>query len=400
MQAINHALPDERLFRPGYLYLGFAVYMLAFMAFAYYAYSQFSTASQYLSEQIKTNDTQLNAAMRMRVAVRERAILLWQMSIQSDPFVRDELFLKFREYGSRYQLARQEYIDTNLDAEEQTLIRELDTQTSMRAPMLREFSQALLEDVGLEVYTPMLNQTLTNQIVVANILDEMIYMQKSHNSLAHEENKERITNYLYQLIGVASFILLSGSLFSWGVVRSIHKQRHQLIKANEKLDQMARYDTLTKLHNRMSLMEHLELNFALAMRHRQLGALLFIDLDGFKAINDNCGHEIGDRFLMQIADNMRQLRDCDIVARLGGDEFVVVLLNLVSEDSAYIVADKLLEKLSASYVFDGHQVSASASIGICFFPGENDSVDKLLSCADTAMYEAKNRGKNRYVVGF
>ena len=384
--------------RPVYLYLGFAFYMLAFVGVSFYTYQSFSASSSSLIEEIKNNDLQSTTAMKMRVAVRERAILLWQMTVQSDPFERDELFLRFREFGARYQNSRAVYLNTILSPVESEMIKRLDNETAVRAPMLRNFAESLMDDSGVEVYTQQLNQTLTNQVVVANILDEIIYQQKLDNQLAHEDNIKKTEVHLYQLIIVVSLIIITGIIFGWIVVNSISKQRHYLFNVNQELHRLARRDVLTGLQNRMSLMEHLELNYALVKRHQQLGALLFIDLDGFKDINDRYGHDIGDLFLIEVGKQMLSLRDSDVVARLGGDEFVVVLLNIEKKETAYLVAEKLLEKLSATYQLGGHSVSASASIGICFFPDKDMTVDELLSCADNAMYEAKHNGKNAYAV--
>jgi diguanylate cyclase (GGDEF)-like protein len=386
-------------YQPLSLYLGFAILLLSFIGISYFSYQRFYETNNRLVQEITNNDVQALAAMKMRVAVRERAILLWQMSIQSDPFVRDELFMKFRDFGSKYQLYRDQYLATRMTETEKQVLDNLDAETGKRAPMLRTFSEDLMTDDGLEVYTPQLNQVLSNQILVANILDELINMQRSENQYANEINLQETSSLVNQLIVMLSILLVSGIGFSWHVVHTISRQRQQLFDANRELHHVARKDALTGLQNRMALMEHLHHNQALARRHGLTGALLYIDLDGFKSINDRYGHEVGDKYLQEISRQMSMLRESDLIARLGGDEFVVIIMNIEHEDDVLVVANKLLEKLSASYVIAGNEVSSSASIGICFFPEMDMTADELLGCADNAMYTAKKGGKNRYQIG-
>ena len=126
---------------------------------------------------------------------------------------------------------------------------------------------------------------------------------------------------------------------------------------------------------------------------------LNVDLDGFKPINDTYGHEAGDEFLKKIGNRMKRvLRESDVLARLGGDEFVIVLLDIPDYSQALTVADKLLLILSDKYIINGNEITASASIGVCFFPEKQMNVEKLISSADSAMYKAKELGKNRYYV--
>ena len=170
--------------------------------------------------------------------------------------------------------------------------------------------------------------------------------------------------------------------------------------AEQRIQHLAYHDTLTNLPNRTLLTDRVNRALARARRTGQIGALLFLDLDKFKRINDSLGHSVGDELLKELAKRLRKtLREADTVARLGGDEFVVLLEGLGrQQDSAVEKASEIAEKLrglfSDEYHLDGHELYVTASIGIVTFPQDGDSVDTLLRHADTAMYHAKGAGRD------
>lgn len=171
-------------------------------------------------------------------------------------------------------------------------------------------------------------------------------------------------------------------------------------RLEEKLLSLASLDDLTNLANRRELDNSLTQALARSERSNTQLALLFIDMDGFKNVNDKYGHEAGDEVLKMIASRIvTLLRKSDIAGRMGGDEFAVILEGSVSLEATALVAQKLLATLSAPYTLSCGEVSGvSASIGIAFAPADGNGLKHLLSKADTAMYEAKNLGKNRYVM--
>jgi diguanylate cyclase (GGDEF)-like protein/PAS domain S-box-containing protein len=170
--------------------------------------------------------------------------------------------------------------------------------------------------------------------------------------------------------------------------------------AEDDIRQLAFYDPLTRLPNRLLLQDRLQQALAASNHSHSAGALLFIDLDNFKALNDTLGHEKGDLLLQQVAQRLTHcVRESDTVARLGGDEFVIMLADLHDrrEDVALrakSVCEKILEHLRQPYAIAGNEQHSAASIGVALFEGRHDTVGELLKRADLAMYQAKAAGRN------
>jgi len=169
-------------------------------------------------------------------------------------------------------------------------------------------------------------------------------------------------------------------------------------KENEaRIEHLALHDILTGLHNRFNLENYLEQAIASSHRDQQKLAVLFIDLDRFKDINDSLGHHIGDQLLINVAARLRaSIRDSDIASRIGGDEFVIVLTGMNDNSQAAIMAEKILDEIGKPFEISGHTLSTSPSIGISVYPEDGDSVDELLRTADVAMYHAKEHGRNTF----
>jgi diguanylate cyclase (GGDEF)-like protein/PAS domain S-box-containing protein len=165
----------------------------------------------------------------------------------------------------------------------------------------------------------------------------------------------------------------------------------------ERINYLAYYDALTGLPNRTLFQKLVEQALIEAQRNQMQGALLFIDLNRFKPINDSLGHDVGDRLLLQVGQRFRAaLRDADVVARIGGDEFVVGLFDITRRDHASNVAQKLLAALETSFLIDGNELRIGASIGISVYPDDSLDAVTLLRYADVAMYRAKQNKQSCY----
>ncbi len=165
---------------------------------------------------------------------------------------------------------------------------------------------------------------------------------------------------------------------------------------SQELTDLAMLDTLTKLPNRRAFQQHLESAIKRSTRGKDTIAVAFIDLDNFKPINDTHGHHVGDEVLLTIAKRLNAaVRGCDVVARIGGDEFVALIEEIKSEKDIVPIAERIVKAVRETLIVNYHQINLSASVGIAVYPRDGD-IDKLLICADAAMYRAKTDGKNQF----
>jgi diguanylate cyclase (GGDEF)-like protein/PAS domain S-box-containing protein len=179
----------------------------------------------------------------------------------------------------------------------------------------------------------------------------------------------------------------------WWICRDISERR----LAQQQLYQLAHYDALTELPNRVLLYDRLKQARAYAHREGGTMAVIFLDLDRFKIINDTLGHPVGDRLLQSVAKRLSScVREVDTAARIGGDEFVVILVNLREPSDAEKIASKILVALSAPHIIDAHELFITTSIGISLYPRDDDDLDNLIKKADIAMYASKSAGSNAY----
>jgi len=175
------------------------------------------------------------------------------------------------------------------------------------------------------------------------------------------------------------------------------ESKHDVKKLNKKLTHSVMHDFLTGLPNRQNLYSKMELLIAESKRYKSRFALLFIDLDNFKNINDSLGHHIGDELLKKVTQRVQaSLRESDILARLGGDEFIILLNDVKSEEEVLKVISKELELFRKEWQINSHKLLISCSIGVAMFPGDGDTIEDLMKNADIAMYRAKELGRDNF----
>lgn len=217
------------------------------------------------------------------------------------------------------------------------------------------------------------------------------------------------------------FIDAKGSYFIVGVIHDITERKHleqeknyvndenkkraaeliitnkELVDYRSKLERIAHYDVLTNLPNRVLLADRLSQAMIQSRRRDRLFAIAFIDLDGFKIINDTYGHNVGDKLIVALSENMdKALREGDTLARIGGDEFIAVMVDLYTAEDCQPLLLRLLKAASQPIRLGESLISISASIGVTCFPQDDAGAEQLMRNADQAMYVAKKAGKNRY----
>lgn len=191
-------------------------------------------------------------------------------------------------------------------------------------------------------------------------------------------------------------IKLGDAHFFTGMLRDVSEQKLAL----KRIEQLAHYDALTHLPNRSLFYDRLGQSIMMAKRNHRSIVLMYIDLDGFKKVNDMMGHHIGDLLLVQVAARLRLcVRESDTLARLGGDEFTILLNNTHERENLEMLAKKVIESIDQPFDLEGHAVQIGASIGIARYPDDAPTSGTLLIVADKAMYAAKAAGRNTYRFG-
>lgn len=236
---------------------------------------------------------------------------------------------------------------------------------------------SLPDSQGLNTFTKVQNQAPELPIIVLSGLKD--------ETLAVEAVRKGAQDYL-----------VKGQVDSHLLSRAI-KYAIQRKRSEEALQHMAYHDPLTGLPNRALFNDRLALAIAQAERKRQKLAVMLLDLDHFKGINDTLGHSAGDQLLQAVAERLTGLlRKGDTVARLGGDEFMLMLPEVARVEDAAKVAEKILAAIQEPFVLDSHKLQITTSIGITIYPDDGENADAQITQADIAMYRAKRGGRNNY----
>ena len=222
---------------------------------------------------------------------------------------------------------------------------------------------------------------------------EQLYKKWFSFQVSRGLNKAQLHQMMWQIGGAVAVLLAFIIVWNLSLRREVTLRR----KAEQQMRFMATHDDLTKLPNRSLVKERIEQALLQHARHNEPLALLFIDLDGFKEVNDQYGHDAGDELLLKLAQLLQSaVRKSDTVARFGGDEFVILLTGLLHRDDAAIVAQKILACLAQPLILSVGQVQVGASIGIAVYPEDGTDSRTLLKVADSLMYRIKQQGKNHY----
>jgi diguanylate cyclase (GGDEF)-like protein/PAS domain S-box-containing protein len=207
------------------------------------------------------------------------------------------------------------------------------------------------------------------------------------------KNRRKSGEHYVQWINIDAVSSEQGEKLYVGIASDIS----ELVDTRERLANLAYFDTLTGLPNRVLFQDRLRQAMIQTRREHAVMALVFVDLDNFKSVNDTLGHAIGDDLLIEVARRLKdRVRESDTVARLGGDEFAIVLMDAKGPEDMVRIATQLIDALAVPYRLGGYEVASGASLGITFFPADAMTPEDLLKNADVAMYRAKERGRNNF----
>lgn len=368
--------------------MGFFVVLCLMILTVVMVLSQLNGISHTMSIMVEETNTKVQAANSMRDAIRLRSDSLKKMQLSSDLFERDDELQRFYNYSGIYRIAREKLLSHKLNKVEQALTQRLTDFTRQAQPINDKAAELLMEDEVSDEIVSVIAAAESLQHAILQLLDELVTIENNATLEAldatNRENKS-IRLVLMLLIGVA---LLISSLIALYVINN-------LTKKNREIEYQATHDCLTGLINRREF-EH---RVTEAMRSSKVDnvnhALMYIDLDQFKVVNDTCGHSAGDELLRQITHILGEdIRQTDTLGRLGGDEFGV-LLNGCNLTEAALLGEKLKDVISGyRFSWSGKFFTIGASIGVVPITKDSNHVNDIFVAADEACYTAKENGRN------
>ena len=372
------------------LLAGFVTQLLLILFVTAIGLRQLAVTTDNLNQVVDVHMRKQNLTKNMVVAARERSMILVMLTRIEDPFKRDDLQMEFDKNGSRFGWARNELKSLPLNAKERELIDIQGQLTNIAQPIQLQVIDLINADFIQEAAELTLDKAIPAQDKVMGALwqlDDETQRVALDASRQARKDHDVARFWMFLLSGAALLIGLFVAAIVFTFTTRVSRERETL----------ATHDTLTGLPNRMLFMDRLEQSLIRAQRHKTMVGVMFIDLDRFKRVNDTLGHASGDKLICDVADRLRTAsRAEDIVARLGGDEFVVVVSDILDIKHILQIVEKMLAAVAEPYQIAERELFCSCSIGISVYPNDGNDSGSLLKHADTAMYHAKNSGRNRF----
>lgn len=343
-------------------------------------------ANQRLKDIVENKNVKTQIATTMLRALRERALSMHAVSVLKDPFDIDDEVQRFQHFGAVYVDARQHLEDMSLSPREAHILENIRVLTKTAQPEVEQVMELAVSGQIADHLEKMRSDAMPRQRQIADEVDALIQLQQQQtaDAMAMANDSYQQVRNLMLIMGITTLLL--------GVGIAIFVSRRESAQAGQ-LQKQARYDQLTNLPNRTLLQDHLILEIARNQRAHTSFAVLLMDLNGFKAVNDTLGHQAGDLLLCEVGKRLeRSIRKTDIVARLGGDEFVIIMHD-IHPDGIVSTADNILACLDTSMQLSGQSVDIGVSGGLAVFPWHGEDYITLLRHADIAMYFAKRGGK-------
>ena len=267
----------------------------------------------------------------------------------------------------------------------------------------------VFEESVLDMQSMLLKLFESQNVVKLHNTELMSKTEKLSNQLINRKIRALLALPIKKQDTIIGFLIFTAArpLIGWGsesftymeIVTNIIADAIIKIEAEKEINFIAYRDQLTLLPNRVLFKDRLEKTIKSAERTKKMLVLAFLDIDSFKAVNDTMGHELGDQLLFEVAQILSHgIRSSDMIARFGGDEFIILLNDITSEKDVMKILDKLIDMLSKPILLNGQTFSISVSVGVALYPQDGTDAKTLIKNADIAMYNAKTRGKNRYLL--
>lgn len=377
--------------------LGFSAILFLVTLLIFFGVTNLNKSKSHLNRIVNSNNMKIQLINKMHKSARERTINLQQMLIVEDEEQHDKFARKMGFYGGQFVDARTKILYMDISDKEKEMLNQQAILSKEIGPIQNWISDLVGFGDLQQAKKLMIEKAEPLQNKVFVVLSKLHAIQVKETKSAIKENSD---NYS-QMIGIMWSGALIVILLSLGIVyftlKLISKNEKQQALYQEEIEHQAFYDHLTGLPNRRLLNDRMQHALQHSERNGMLMAVLFIDCDRFKNINDSLGHVVGDSLLQSIATRLKEdVRSSDTVCRVSGDEFAIVLEEVEGLTDIDHITQKILDSVSEPHIINGHKVFTTVSIGITVYPVDNTEVNDLISSADIAMYHAKQNGGNQY----
>jgi len=344
-------------------------------------------ANNRLHAVVENQNVKTQLASTIQTALAQRALSMHAVAVISDDFEKEEERLRFDAFGGMYAEARDRIEKMPLTPKEKAILADMRQLTKAARPVLENVMDLALSGQQQAMQEKLRNEAMPKQRLIGERAAAFIRLQQSQAAVALRNADASFQQAVTIILILSACIVAVGFAISHIVNRRVTAQGQQLAT-------QALYDTLTGLPNRLQLLQRLEQQVAHAQQSKAAFAVMLMDLNHFKEVNDSLGHEFGDLLLKEVGARLVEtMRPDDIIARLGGDEFVILLHGLTQENAAQ-AAEKVLICLDRPFLIEQQIIDVGASLGMSFFPEHGQTPSALLREADIAMYVAKRGGSS------
>ena len=377
--------------------LGFGSILLLVTLLITIGVTNLSKSKSHLDRVVNSNNLKIQLVNQMHQSARERTISLQNMLITNDAIAFDKAVDKMAFYGGKFVSTRSDLLSLNLSLKEKQILEQQATLSRQVGPLQNRIADLVSFGELKKAQQLLVEKAEPLQDEVFKTLSQLQDIQRRETKSAIRENSENYT----QIVGIMWIVTIIVILLSISIVfftlRLISRNEKQQENYQQDIERQAFYDHLTGMPNRRLLNDRMQHAMAHTERNEVLMAVLFIDCDRFKPINDTLGHMVGDALLISIANRLEEnTRNSDTVCRVSGDEFVIVLEEIEHITIVDRIAQNILDSIAAPHYIEGHKVFTTVSIGITVYPIDEKNVNGLLASADIAMYHAKQNGGNQY----